>query len=98
MTDAELLSLAADLARRAGSSILAVRARGFDVIAKPDASPVTAADHAAEQLIVEGLRAATPNVPVIAEEEVAAGMQDFGGRSVLARGPARRYARVQRWA
>ena len=73
MTDAALLSLVADLARRAGSSILAIRARGFEVLAKADASPVTAADHAAETLILEGLRAATPDIPVIAEEEVAAG-------------------------
>ncbi len=73
MTDAELLSLAADLARRAGSVILAIRARGFAVQEKTDTSPVTAADHAAEALILEGLRAATPHIPIIAEEEVAAG-------------------------
>lgn len=68
-----MLTLAADLARRAGAVILAVRARGFDTMHKSDASPVTEADHAAEALIVEGLRAATPGIPVIAEEEHAAG-------------------------
>jgi 3'(2'), 5'-bisphosphate nucleotidase len=73
MTDAALLTVAADLARRAGSSILAIRARGFEVLAKADASPVTDADHTAESLIVEGLRSVTPDIPVIAEEEVAAG-------------------------
>ncbi len=73
MNDSALLSLAADLARRAGAAILAIRARGFDVVSKQDASPVTAADHAAEALILEGLRAAAPDLPVIAEEEVAAG-------------------------
>ena len=73
MNDAALLSLAADLARRAGAAILAIRERGFEVRAKSDASPVTAADHAAEALILEGLRTATPAIPVIAEEEVAAG-------------------------
>lgn len=73
MDDEALLSLAADLARRAGAAILAVRARGFEVLAKSDASPVTAADHAAEALILEGLRAAAPDIPAVAEEEVAAG-------------------------
>jgi 3'(2'), 5'-bisphosphate nucleotidase len=73
MNDTVLLSLAADLAHRAGATILAVRARGFDVQSKSDASPVTAADHAAEALILEGLRNATPDIPVIAEEEVAGG-------------------------
>jgi 3'(2'), 5'-bisphosphate nucleotidase len=73
MDDAALLSLAADLARRAGAVILTVRARGFDVAHKADASPVTEADRAAEALITEGLRRATPDLPVVAEEEVAAG-------------------------
>ncbi len=73
MDDAALLSLAADLARQAGALILAVRARGFDTRHKTDASPVTEADHAAEALIVEGLRRATPDTLVVAEEEIAAG-------------------------
>ncbi len=73
MTDDHLLALAADLAKRAGEAILAVRAKGFDVIRKVDASPVTAADHAAEAIIVQGLREAMPDIPVIAEEEVAGG-------------------------
>lgn len=72
MDDQALLSLAARLALNAGEAILAVRARGFAVLRKEDASPVTAADHAAEAIIVAGLRAAT-EIPVIAEEEVAAG-------------------------
>jgi 3'(2'), 5'-bisphosphate nucleotidase len=73
MDDASLLQLAFGLAARAGETIMAVRARGFATAAKADQSPVTEADHAAEALIVAGLRAATPNIPVIAEEEVAAG-------------------------
>jgi len=58
MDELELLSLAADLAKRAAATILAVRARGFDVLRKHDATPVTEADHAAETLIVEGLHKA----------------------------------------
>lgn len=79
MDDTALLSLAADLARRAGVAILAIRERGFEVLHKEDASPVTAADHAAEALILEGLRAATPHIPVVAEEEVAGGKRVEAG-------------------
>ena len=68
-----MLALAIELATRAGAAILAIRAAGFETHAKPDRSPVTAADHAAEAIIVAGLRAAYPQIPVIAEEEVAAG-------------------------
>ncbi len=73
MDDHALLALAARLAEQAGAAILAVRGRGFAVERKDDLSPVTEADRAAEAIIVAGLRAATPDVPVIAEEEVAAG-------------------------
>lgn len=79
MTDPELLGLAADLAQQAASAILAIRARGFETIAKADQSPVTEADHAAEALILTGLRAATPDIPVIAEEEMAAGRAPVPG-------------------
>ena len=74
MDDNALLSLAADLARRAGAIILTVRERGFATMHKDDRTPVTEADHAAEALITAGLRAATPDIPVIAEEESAAGV------------------------
>lgn len=74
MDDAALLALAADLVREAGAIILAIRAGGFATERKADASPVTAADRAAEALILHRLRAATPDLPVIAEEEVAAGI------------------------
>ena len=73
MDDNALISLASSLALKAGAAILAVRERGFDVIRKEDRTPVTEADHAAEAIIVAGLREATPGFPVIAEEEVAAG-------------------------
>jgi 3'(2'), 5'-bisphosphate nucleotidase len=73
MDAAALLRLATDLAEQAGAAILAVRARGFDTLRKADASPVTEADHAAEALIVAGLRGAAPEIPVVAEEEMAAG-------------------------
>ena len=73
MTDAALLELASGLALRAAEVILAIRVRGFEVSRKADRSVVTEADHAAEALIVAGLRAAVPEIPVIAEEAVAGG-------------------------
>lgn len=71
--DTALLSLAEALADQAGAAILAIRARGFAVQQKADLSPVTEADQAAEAIITAGLRAARPDIPVIAEEEAAAG-------------------------
>ena len=59
-------------ARRARRSCEIVR-RGFEVEAKRDSSPVTEADRAAELIILAALARAAPGVPVIAEEEVAAG-------------------------
>ena len=73
MDDRALLALATELATQAGAAILAIRARGFDIQRKEDFSVVTEADHAAEAIIVAGLRAACPEIPVIAEEEVAGG-------------------------
>ncbi len=62
-----------DAARAAGDAILAIYATDFDIDAKDDASPVTEADRRGEAIILERLRALTPEIPVIAEEEVAAG-------------------------
>lgn len=63
----------AEAAREAGEAILEVVRRGFEVEAKHDTSPVTEADRAAELVILAALARAAPGVPVIAEEEVAAG-------------------------
>ncbi len=57
----------------AGRTVLDVYAQDFATGFKDDASPVTAADHLAERVIVAGLRELTPNWPVIAEESAAAG-------------------------
>jgi 3'(2'), 5'-bisphosphate nucleotidase len=75
MDDKALLTLAAELARQAGAIILSVRARGFETLRKDDQTPVTEADHQAEALITAGLRRVTPGIPVIAEEEAAAGIK-----------------------
>ncbi|MFO1090463.1 MAG: 3'(2'),5'-bisphosphate nucleotidase CysQ [Hyphomicrobiales bacterium] len=61
------------IALEAGEAILTVYAGAIEVTRKADESPVTAADHAAEAVIVARLHAAFPGVPVVAEEGMAAG-------------------------
>ncbi len=73
---AELEALLAPLeaaAREAGEAILNIARRGFEVDIKADRSPVTEAGRAAEAVILDALSKVAPGVPVIAEEEVAAG-------------------------
>jgi len=61
------------IAERAGHEILSVYHGDFEVRSKADSSPVTDADERAEQLILEGLSRIVPDIPVVAEESVAAG-------------------------
>lgn len=61
------------LARDAGAKIMTYYQSDFEVRNKSDSSPVTAADEAAEAIIVDGLNRLTPDIPVIAEEASAAG-------------------------
>jgi 3'(2'), 5'-bisphosphate nucleotidase len=58
------------IARQAGTEILRIynHIDGFDVNAKGDNSPVTAADLAAHHVLKPGLEALLPNVPVLSEE------------------------------
>ncbi len=70
---ARLIDDLAEAAGEAGEAILHIVRRGFEVEAKRDSSPVTEADRAAELIILAALARAAPGVPVIAEEEVAAG-------------------------
>jgi 3'(2'), 5'-bisphosphate nucleotidase len=73
LNHAELLDDIARAAREAGEAILEIVRAGFDIEHKRDSSPVTDADRAAELIILAALARAAPGVPVIAEEEVAAG-------------------------
>ncbi len=58
-----------DIAWRAGAAILKVYESGdFKLAHKDDQTPVTQADMAAHQAIVEGLTALTPDWPVLSEE------------------------------
>lgn len=56
------------LAERAGQDILAFYEDGASWQAKSDSSPLTAADLASHQRILQGLRALTPHLPVLSEE------------------------------
>jgi 3'(2'), 5'-bisphosphate nucleotidase len=69
----KLLDEIAETAREAGEAILNVVRGGYEVESKHDSSPVTEADRAAELVILAALARVAPGVPVIAEEEVAAG-------------------------
>lgn len=61
------------LAQDAAREIMRIYAGDLGVRDKADKSPVTDADHAAEAIILAGLRKLTPDTPVVAEEEMAAG-------------------------
>jgi 3'(2'), 5'-bisphosphate nucleotidase len=59
------------IASRAAAAILAIPRPDLRTRAKPDSSPVTAADEASEAAILDGLRRLMPGVPVISEETTA---------------------------
>lgn len=69
----ELLDSLAALARQAGAVVMSLYATDFAVRGKGDASPVTEADERAEAVILAGLAQMAPEIPVVAEESVAAG-------------------------
>lgn len=52
---------------------MAIYATPFEVQGKADDSPVTLADQQAESVILAGLRALVPDIPIVAEEAAAAG-------------------------
>ncbi len=69
----ELLEGIRDIALEAGRAVMDVYATDFGVAAKDDASPVTLADQRAEALIVAALNRLAADIPIVAEEAVAAG-------------------------
>lgn len=70
MDHEQLIPVLRRLALEAGDRIMDIYdSPDFDVRAKSDDSPVTAADEAADALISAGLRAAFPDVTLITEEQ-----------------------------
>ncbi|WP_286773828.1 inositol monophosphatase family protein, partial [Sphingomonas sp. 66-10] len=79
-----LLEALIALAEAAGDIVWRHFVEGATVTIKPDESPVTAADHAAEAAILAGLAEVAPHIPIVAEEEAAAGrVPDVGGAFFL---------------
>jgi 3'(2'), 5'-bisphosphate nucleotidase len=65
-----------DLATQAGEKIMHFYEEGAEVTWKKDASPLTSADSASHDFLVECVRSLTPEVPIISEEseEAAEGL------------------------
>jgi len=58
------------IARSASQRILAIYKHSFKVTEKADKTPLTEADMAAHNCIVESLQSLTPDIPVLSEEHV----------------------------
>lgn len=72
--DSTMLQTMETLALIAGQCVMRFYRDGCAVETKSDLSPVTAADREAEIIILDGLRSAFPNIPIVAEEEMAQGV------------------------
>ncbi len=70
---ADLLPDIVALADEAGAVIMDHYRGEIEIKTKADSSPVTAADEAGEAVILAGLAKLAPEIPVVAEEKVAAG-------------------------
>jgi 3'(2'), 5'-bisphosphate nucleotidase len=69
-TAAAFMAPLTDLVIRAGAAILAVDRAAMKVDGKPDGSPVTEADMAADRIIGEGLARLFPGIPALSEERL----------------------------
>lgn len=70
MSQLALLEQVLDIAKQAGSAIMEIYARDFDVMDKSDASPLTEADLAAHNIICDGLSAIS-DLPILSEESAS---------------------------
>lgn len=69
------------IASRAAAAVLAVPYLDLKAREKPDSSPVSAADEASEAVILEGLAALMPGVPIVSEETTGnQAVEGLGGR------------------
>ena len=74
---ADLLELAKEIAIEAGEAVLEVYDKGeFDAYQKDDESPVTSADYLANDIINKRLQAATPDIPILSEENKHASLEE----------------------
>ena len=69
MSDDKLLNIALDSAKKAGVEVMKYyRDKSFTAEVKADESPVTNADIAANDILMDQLKTLTPNIPIISEE------------------------------
>ncbi len=69
MSNEKLLSIALDSAKKAGVEVMKYyRDKSFTAQLKEDKSPVTSADIAANDILMDQLRTLTPDIPIISEE------------------------------
>jgi 3'(2'), 5'-bisphosphate nucleotidase len=80
---AALMEPLTDLVVRAGVAILAVNRVAMQIDGKPDGSPVTEADLAADRIIGEGLARLVPGIPALSEERVDLAKASYGGSFFL---------------
>lgn len=73
LAPALLMPRLVEIVDRASVVVMEWYERGTTAAAKADSSPVTEADKAGEAVILDDLRALTPTIPIVAEEEVSAG-------------------------
>ena len=72
---AEILRGAEAIAERAGTALCAMRGRKLEVSRKEFRDIVTEADLASERIVLDGLRALTPNASIVSEEAGASGVE-----------------------
>jgi len=69
MSDEKLLNIALESAKKAGVEVMKYyRDQSFTAELKADESPVTSADIAANDILMDQLKTLTPNIPIISEE------------------------------
>jgi 3'(2'), 5'-bisphosphate nucleotidase len=66
--DDRLLDELTTVVSAAGAAVLAARSGSLDTCTKPDLTPVTAADHAAEAVILDALARLLPGMCIVSEE------------------------------
>src|SRR5712672_2524746 len=80
---AELIEPLTELVIRAGAAILAVNRSAMKVEGKPDGTPVTEADLAADRIIGERLARLFPDIPALSEERAHLAKPPYGGSFFL---------------
>jgi 3'(2'), 5'-bisphosphate nucleotidase len=71
------------IAVEAGAAVMGIYGHDAGIGSKTDGSPVTEADIAAERIILRRLRELAPGIPVVAEEEAAAGRMPGAARRFI---------------